>query len=173
MGESLVIGAVLAAVGVLGVLAGFRMEREYERGVIFRLGRFHSVRGPGLYWVIPVVDQKVRVDIRTLTGDIESQETVGWHVLTNGKGVVGARRYRFLTTERTRTWFAEALWQKRHQWPIDVWAYVIMPEHVHLLLATPFPLVRACHPTAAVVRVRKAQEDAGKLGRFGKWSGFP
>ena len=32
--------------------------------------------------------------------------------------------------------------------PIDVWAHVIMPEHVHLLFATPFPLVRACHPTA-------------------------
>ena len=57
------------------------------------------------------------------------------------------RRYRFLTTERTRNWFAEPLRQKRRQWPVGMWAYVIMPEHVHLLLATPFPLVRACHPT--------------------------
>jgi regulator of protease activity HflC (stomatin/prohibitin superfamily) len=52
------------------------MDREYQRGVIFRLGRFHRVRGPGLYWVIPLVDQKVRVDIRTRTVDIEAQETV-------------------------------------------------------------------------------------------------
>jgi regulator of protease activity HflC (stomatin/prohibitin superfamily) len=68
--------AVFGGLVMLFVLGGFRMDREYERGVIFRLGRFHSVRGPGLYWVIPVVDQKVRVDIRTRTVDIESQETV-------------------------------------------------------------------------------------------------
>ncbi|MGD9747969.1 MAG: slipin family protein [Verrucomicrobiales bacterium] len=52
------------------------MDREYERGVIFRFGRFRNVRGPGLYWVVPFVDQKVRVDIRTRTVDIEAQETV-------------------------------------------------------------------------------------------------
>lgn len=57
-------------------LAGLRMDREYQRGVIFRLGRFKHVKGPGLYWVIPLIDQKVRVDIRTATVDIESQETV-------------------------------------------------------------------------------------------------
>jgi regulator of protease activity HflC (stomatin/prohibitin superfamily) len=70
--------AMIASAGlvVLTGLLGFRMDREYERGVIFRLGRFHSVRGPGLYWVIPLVDQKVRIDMRTRTVDIESQETV-------------------------------------------------------------------------------------------------
>ena len=52
------------------------------------------------------------------------------------------RRYRFLTTERTRTWFAEALRQQRRQWPIDPWAYAIMPEHVHLLLAPRMPGVK-------------------------------
>ncbi|MCA9179070.1 MAG: slipin family protein [Planctomycetales bacterium] len=69
----------LAAFGVfaaLVVVLGFRLDREYERGVIFRLGRFHSVRGPGLYWVIPFLDQKTQVDIRTRTVDIEAQETV-------------------------------------------------------------------------------------------------
>jgi regulator of protease activity HflC (stomatin/prohibitin superfamily) len=73
---------VYIALSVFGVLAvivallGLRMDREYERGVIFRLGRFQSVRGPGLYWVIPFIDQKTRVDIRTRTVDIEAQETV-------------------------------------------------------------------------------------------------
>jgi regulator of protease activity HflC (stomatin/prohibitin superfamily) len=57
-------------------LTGLRLDQEYERGVIFRLGRYKYVKGPGLYWVIPVVDRKVRVDIRTTTVDIESQETV-------------------------------------------------------------------------------------------------
>ena len=58
------------------IIAGFRLDREYQRGVIFRLGRFKHVKGPGLYWVIPLVDRKVRIDIRVATVDIESQETV-------------------------------------------------------------------------------------------------
>ncbi|TAE61226.1 MAG: slipin family protein [Nostocales cyanobacterium] len=56
--------------------AGLKLDREYERGVIFRLGRINGVRGPGLYWVIPVIDQKTQVDIRTKTVNIEPQETV-------------------------------------------------------------------------------------------------
>ena len=76
MATSAVVGCVIAGFLVLFVVSGLRMDREYERGIIFRLGRFHSVRGPGLYWVIPGVDQKVRVDVRTRTVDIESQETV-------------------------------------------------------------------------------------------------
>ncbi|MCM1983506.1 slipin family protein [Lyngbya confervoides] len=57
-------------------IAGLRVEREYERGVVFRLGRFQGIKGPGLYWIIPAVDQKTRVDVRTKTVDIEPQETV-------------------------------------------------------------------------------------------------
>jgi len=66
---------LLVGTGIV-VLAGLRMDREYERSVIFRLGRYSSVEGPGLYWIIPMVDRGVRVDIRTATVDIESQETV-------------------------------------------------------------------------------------------------
>lgn len=61
---------------VLFVILGLRMDQEYERGVIFRLGRFLDVKGPGLYWIIPFIDSKQQVDIRTNTVDIESQETV-------------------------------------------------------------------------------------------------
>ncbi len=57
-------------------ISGVRIDREYERGVIFRLGRLSQIKGPGLYWVIPAVDQKAKVDIRTKTVDIEPQETV-------------------------------------------------------------------------------------------------
>ena len=56
--------------------SGLRIDREYERGVIFRLGRLSDLRGPGLYWIVPGVDQKAKVDIRTKTVDIEPQETV-------------------------------------------------------------------------------------------------
>ncbi|TAF53295.1 MAG: slipin family protein [Oscillatoriales cyanobacterium] len=57
-------------------MSGFKLDREYERGVIFRLGRAAGVRGPGLYWIIPLIDQKVQVDLRTKTIDVEPQETV-------------------------------------------------------------------------------------------------
>lgn len=56
--------------------SGLKLDREYQRGVIFRLGRSKGVMGPGMYWVIPIVDQKAQVDIRTKTVDIEPQETV-------------------------------------------------------------------------------------------------
>ncbi|NCO76593.1 MAG: slipin family protein [Cyanobacteria bacterium] len=58
------------------ILSGFKIDREYERGVIFRLGRMNSIKGPGLYWTIPLVDQKAKIDIRTKTVDIKSQETI-------------------------------------------------------------------------------------------------
>ena len=58
------------------VCTGFKIDREYERGVIFRLGRMSNIKGPGLYWTIPLVDQKMRIDIRTKTVDIQSQETI-------------------------------------------------------------------------------------------------
>ncbi|MDD1607974.1 MAG: slipin family protein [Methylococcaceae bacterium] len=58
------------------IILGLRMDQEYERGVIFRLGRFSAVKGPGLYWIIPFIDSKQQIDIRTNTVDIESQETV-------------------------------------------------------------------------------------------------
>lgn len=67
--------------GILGftfylIVAGLKMDREYQRGVIFRLGRLAGVRGPGLYWTIPIIDQKTQMDIRTKTVNIEPQETV-------------------------------------------------------------------------------------------------
>jgi regulator of protease activity HflC (stomatin/prohibitin superfamily) len=64
---------------VLGAILGFsgiKVDREYERGVIFRLGRLKALRGPGMYWVMPIVEQKSQVDIRTKTVNIETQETI-------------------------------------------------------------------------------------------------
>ncbi len=72
--ESLIATLIIPA--VIFVASGLKIDREYERGVIFRLGRMSSIKGPGLYWTIPLVDQKVRIDIRTKTVDITSQETI-------------------------------------------------------------------------------------------------
>ncbi|AFZ55242.1 slipin family protein [Cyanobacterium aponinum] len=61
---------------VIFALTGFKVDREYERGVIFRLGRMSGIKGPGIYWTIPLIDQKAKIDIRTKTVDIQSQETI-------------------------------------------------------------------------------------------------
>jgi regulator of protease activity HflC (stomatin/prohibitin superfamily) len=43
---------------VIFAATGFKVDREYERGVVFRLGRTHAVKGPGLYWIVPMVDHQ-------------------------------------------------------------------------------------------------------------------
>jgi regulator of protease activity HflC (stomatin/prohibitin superfamily) len=59
------------------LITGLRIAREYERGVIFRLGRCVGIRGPGLYWIIPLgIEQSMVVDIRVRTVAAEQQETI-------------------------------------------------------------------------------------------------
>jgi regulator of protease activity HflC (stomatin/prohibitin superfamily) len=72
---SSLVSAILGLAFILGV-AGLKVDREYERGVIFRLGRLKGVKGPGMYWIMPLVDQKNQVDVRTKTVNIEPQETI-------------------------------------------------------------------------------------------------
>ena len=64
---------------VLGVilLSGLRIAQEYQRGVVFRLGRYRGLRGPGLYWIIPLgIERAMTIDIRTRTVSAEQQETI-------------------------------------------------------------------------------------------------
>ena len=65
------LGIVLAIVA-----SAFRVLREYERGVVFMLGRFWKVKGPGLILVIPVIQQMVRTDLRTIVMDVPSQDVI-------------------------------------------------------------------------------------------------
>jgi regulator of protease activity HflC (stomatin/prohibitin superfamily) len=69
----IVAGALLLVV----IISGFRIAREYQRGVVFRLGRYTGLRGPGLFWLIPLgVENETRVDLRVVTNPIEQQETI-------------------------------------------------------------------------------------------------
>ncbi len=61
---------------VILAVASLRILREYERGVIFMLGRFWKVKGPGLILVIPGIQQMVRVDLRTVVLDVPSQDVI-------------------------------------------------------------------------------------------------
>jgi regulator of protease activity HflC (stomatin/prohibitin superfamily) len=66
----------IAAVLLILVVSALRILREYERGVIFMLGRFWKVKGPGLIVVIPGIQQMVRVDLRTVVMDVPSQDVI-------------------------------------------------------------------------------------------------
>src|ERR671918_997623 len=71
--------AVAAVVVIIVFLlsASIRVAREYERGVIFRLGRLHSPpKGPGLFLLIPIIDKMVRTDLRTVTLNVPPQEVI-------------------------------------------------------------------------------------------------
>jgi regulator of protease activity HflC (stomatin/prohibitin superfamily) len=58
------------------ILSGFRIAQQYQRGVVFRLGLFTGIRGPGLYWLVPFIEWQRLIDIRTVTVAVEQQETI-------------------------------------------------------------------------------------------------
>jgi regulator of protease activity HflC (stomatin/prohibitin superfamily) len=70
--------AALPILFILGflLLSGFRIAQEYQRAIVFRLGRYQGIKGPGLYWIIPFLDRQQTIDIRTRTVDLEQQETI-------------------------------------------------------------------------------------------------
>src|SRR5438552_18154156 len=67
---------ILLVIIVVLVTSSLRVLREYERGVVFQLGRFWSVKGPGLVIVWPVIQQMVKVSMRTVTMDVPSQDVI-------------------------------------------------------------------------------------------------
>ncbi len=68
---------VVGAVVLVLLVSGLRIAQEYERGVVFRLGRFRGLRGPGLFWIVPLaIERAVIIDIRTRTVSAEQQETI-------------------------------------------------------------------------------------------------
>ena len=67
---------ILLALVVTLLASAFRILREYERGVVFMLGRFYKVKGPGLVIIIPVLQTMERVDLRTLVLDVPSQDLI-------------------------------------------------------------------------------------------------
>ncbi len=68
--EFLIVGFIIL------LLSGFRITQEYQRAVVFRMGKFTKVKGPGIYWNIPIMEWQKVIDIRTFTIDVEKQEAI-------------------------------------------------------------------------------------------------
>jgi len=69
-------GFISIGILLLLLISAFRILREYERGVIFMLGRFYKVKGPGFIIVIPLIQQMERVDLRTIVMDVPTQDVI-------------------------------------------------------------------------------------------------
>src|SRR5918998_663628 len=76
MDVALIVIGVIAVFIVFILASSIRILREYERGVIFRLGRLIAQKGPGLILLIPIIDQMVRIDLRTVTLNVPPQEVI-------------------------------------------------------------------------------------------------
>ncbi|KJH79413.1 slipin family protein [Pseudomonas sp. KSR10] len=96
--------------------SAFRILREYERGVVFQLGRFWRVKGPGLILVIPGIQQMVRVDLRTLVLDVPTQDVISrdnvsvkvnavvyYRVLDAEKAIIQVEDYHSATSQLAQT----------------------------------------------------------------------
>jgi regulator of protease activity HflC (stomatin/prohibitin superfamily) len=103
----------LAIIGIILLFLFFsavKIVQEYERGVIFRLGRFVGARGPGLFFIVPFIDRMMKVDLRTVTLDVPSQECITrdnvtlkvnavayFRVLDPGRAIIQIEDYRRAT----------------------------------------------------------------------------
>jgi regulator of protease activity HflC (stomatin/prohibitin superfamily) len=83
--QALPLLAFIALVVVTLLAMSIRVIREYERSVVFRLGRLLGIKGPGLFFLIPFIDSMVKVDLRIVAADVPEQKiitkdnvTVGW-----------------------------------------------------------------------------------------------
>src|SRR3989454_5823915 len=108
-------GAAMAIL-VAFVLSGLKVLREYQRAVVFRLGRVVGARGPGIIYVIPGIEKAIRIDLRTITMDIPSQDVITkdnvslkvsavlyFRVVDPNRAVVAVENYLFAKSQNAQT----------------------------------------------------------------------
>ncbi len=123
--DGIIIGVGMALVVIVGLAAaGIRIVNEYERGVIFRLGRVMGAKGPGLFFIIPVIDKMVKVNLQTITMDIPPQDVITkdnvtvrvnavtyFNVVDPIHAVVNIQNYLFATSQVAQTTLRSILGQ--------------------------------------------------------------
>lgn len=117
------IGAAVL-VGLALVVSAVKIVAEYERGVIFRLGRVTDAKGPGLFFIIPIIDRMVKVNLQTVTADIPPQDVITkdnvtvkvnavtyFNVVDPVRAVVAIQNYRYATSQVAQTTLRSILGQ--------------------------------------------------------------
>lgn len=122
-----ILGTFMFMIVVLGLIIianAIRILREYERGVVFRLGRLIGVKGPGIIFLIPLVDRMVKVSLRTVVLDVPPQDIITrdnvsikvnavlyFRVLYPDKAIVEVENYLFATSQLSQTTLRSILGQ--------------------------------------------------------------
>ena len=114
----------LVVIGILILLSAVRVLREYERGVIFRLGRLVGGKGPGLFLLIPIVDRMIKVSLRTVAMDVPPQDVITrdnvsvkvnaviyFRVMEPEKAIVEVEAYLYATSQLAQTTLRSVLGQ--------------------------------------------------------------
>jgi len=115
---------IFIAVIVLLLLSGVRILNEYERGVVFRLGRIIDPKGPGFKWIIPVADKMIKISLRVITMDVPPQDiitkdnvsvkvnaVVYFRVIDPIKAVIQVENYLYATSQLAQTTLRSVLGQ--------------------------------------------------------------
>ncbi|MFH0787784.1 MAG: slipin family protein [Pseudomonadota bacterium] len=108
--------AVIVVLGIFFLSSAIRILNEYERGVVFRLGRVLGAKGPGLIILIPVIDKMIKVDLRTVTMDVPAQDVITrdnvsvkvnavvyFRVMDAVKATVEVQQYLYATSQLAQT----------------------------------------------------------------------
>ena len=108
--------ATLIIILIIIIMSAVKVLREYERGVIFRLGRLVGARGPGIFLLIPIVDRMIKVSLRTVVMDVPAQDVITrdnvsikvnavvyFRVLYPEKAIVEVENYLFATSQLAQT----------------------------------------------------------------------
>jgi len=124
MGPLITFLGVVFVFVVLFLLSGIRVVNEYERGVVFRLGRLVDARGPGLFYVIPIIERMVKMDLRVVAMDVPKQEVITrdnvtirvnavcyFRVFDPQKAVVAVQHYWIATSQMAQTTLRSVLGQ--------------------------------------------------------------
>src|SRR5258705_13562750 len=119
-----VVSIVIIVFVLLVLTNAIRILREYERGVVFRLGRLMAVRGPGLILLIPIIDKMVKVSLRTLVMDVPPQDVITqdnvsikvnavvyFRVMQPEKAIVEVENYLVATSQFSQTTLRSVLGQ--------------------------------------------------------------
>jgi regulator of protease activity HflC (stomatin/prohibitin superfamily) len=109
-------GLLLPILLAIFLLSGFKVLREYERAVVFRLGRLQGARGPGIVYIVPLLEKAIRIDMRTITMDIPAQDVITkdnvsvkvnavlyFRVIDPSRAVVEVENFLFATSQLAQT----------------------------------------------------------------------
>ena len=115
---------IFVAIIVILILSGVRILNEYERGVVFRLGRIVAPKGPGFKWIIPMVDKMIKISLRIITMDVPPQDiitkdnlsvkvnaVVYFRVVDPVKAVIQVENYLYATSQLALTTLRSILGQ--------------------------------------------------------------